>query len=512
MSAAVVPALLAAGVWTGLSAADRASSESAATTGFTARLNAAQEIPKPTGRPGRRAGHVHGHARPNRRRRDALLAADLPGADREGDGVPHPRRRARPRRCGAGRALRAVRSGARGFARVNAKTLTALLAGRTYVNVHTARNAAGEIRGQIAKTAKRPVPPPPPTTTDNGARRHRLRRRTKTRTGSGSPPVSAALQARYAPPRTSVASQRTKEGTMHRYLWAALARAPSRWVSSTLGLVGAAGARGGSGYEVWAVDQSNTNGHDERRRRSTSTTADSLERRGTRPALRRSGSTSAAPRRRSASRRPAPRPSGRTCSSSTPPQSHADPRVRRVRARLSSSTRDERTPLACIDVGVQAHAAVPSPDESYVVVANQNGKLLQRITTDYATNTFTLEPAATLDLANGTTPTGALRQDPGAPARQRADLPARRLDEPARVRDAARRRPLRRRQPGDADADRRRVRPGRRSTATAAAAIEADGKMYLDSGGGTATNMSEFDVYAFTLADFRMPRGGGSCT
>ena len=29
--------------------------------------------------------------------------------------------------------------------------------------------------------------------------------------------------------------------------------------------------------------------------------------------------------------------------------------------------------------------------------------------------------------------------------------------------------------------------------------------MYLDSGGGTATNMSEFDVYAFTLADFRMP-------
>ena len=29
--------------------------------------------------------------------------------------------------------------------------------------------------------------------------------------------------------------------------------------------------------------------------------------------------------------------------------------------------------------------------------------------------------------------------------------------------------------------------------------------MYLDSGGGTATNMSEFDVYAFTLSDFRLP-------
>ncbi|MGH3042158.1 MAG: hypothetical protein ACRDNG_10565 [Gaiellaceae bacterium] len=37
-----------------------------------------------------------------------------------------------------------------------------------------------------------------------------------------------------------------------------------------------------------------------------------------------------------------------------------------------------RQPLACIDAGVQAHAAVPSPDESYVVIANQNGKLLTR--------------------------------------------------------------------------------------------------------------------------------------
>src|SRR5687767_6026218 len=50
-----------------------------------------------------------------------------------------------------------------------------------------------------------------------------------------------------------------------------------------------------------------------------------------------------------------------------------------------------RAPLSCIDVGEQAHAAFPAPDESYAVVANQNGKLLQRITTDYAVNTFTLD-------------------------------------------------------------------------------------------------------------------------
>ena len=44
-------------------------------------------------------------------------------------------------------------TGARGSARVLKKTIAALMAGTAYVNVHTARNAAGEIRGQIIKTA-----------------------------------------------------------------------------------------------------------------------------------------------------------------------------------------------------------------------------------------------------------------------------------------------------------------------------------------------------------------------
>jgi YVTN family beta-propeller protein len=71
-----------------------------------------------------------------------------------------------------------------------------------------------------------------------------------------------------------------------------------------------------------------------------------------------------------------------------------------------------RAPLACLDVGEQAHAAFPSPDERYVVVANQNGKLLQRISTDYATNTFTLDDAATLNLGACTTPSGAPCEEP----------------------------------------------------------------------------------------------------
>jgi YVTN family beta-propeller protein len=70
-----------------------------------------------------------------------------------------------------------------------------------------------------------------------------------------------------------------------------------------------------------------------------------------------------------------------------------------------------RTPIRMIDVGVQAHAAFPAPDDSYVIVANQNGKMLHRIWTDYKTNTFTLDPVA-LNLAVGTTPSGAPRQDP----------------------------------------------------------------------------------------------------
>ena len=160
-----------------------------------------------------------------------------------------------------------------------------------------------------------------------------------------------------------------------------------------------------------------------------------------------------------------------------------------------------RTPVACIDVGAQAHAAVPSPDESYVVVANQNGKLLQRIKTDYATNTFTLEPAATLDLANGTTPSGALRQDPALRPDNAPICPL--VDSTSRLAFVtlrggglfvvdARSTPMR----ILAEYDRATVH------GNGCGGVEAAGKMYVDSGGGTAANLSEFDVYAFTLAAF----------
>ena len=54
------------------------------------------------------------------------------------------------------------RSGQRGTAKVNARTVTALwraLTDLAYVNVHTPKNAAGEIRGQVRKGGTGVGPP-----------------------------------------------------------------------------------------------------------------------------------------------------------------------------------------------------------------------------------------------------------------------------------------------------------------------------------------------------------------
>lgn len=76
-----------------------------------------------------------------------------------------------------------------------------------------------------------------------------------------------------------------------------------------------------------------------------------------------------------------------------------------------------RKPLECMrttqaPTGRQAHAAFPAPDGSYILIANQNGKRLERIDSNFAKNTFTHNPGATLDLATCTTPSGASCQAP----------------------------------------------------------------------------------------------------
>lgn len=265
-----------------------------------------------------------------------------------------------------------------------------------------------------------------------------------------------------------------------------------------LALSGAAGAGGGKkGYEVWAVDQSNTNG-------TTSGGAlyvydgSSLESRGAAAVAERIDLGGATTQLCLAQTGTAPvRPHMLLFDEK---QSHA---ILSFVASGHVVFLDARTraPLACIDVGLQAHAAVPAPDRSYVVVANQNGKLVQRISTDYTTNSFALDPAATLDLANGTTPSGALREDPALRPDNAPICPS--VDESSRftfvtlrggglfVLDS-RATPMR----IVAEYDRATVH------GNGCGGIEARKTMYVNSGGGTAANLSEFDVYAFDLRRF----------
>jgi hypothetical protein len=155
-------------------------------------------------------------------------------------------------------------------------------------------------------------------------------------------------------------------------------------------------------------------------------------------------------------------------------------------------------PVGCVDVGVQAHAAVVAPDDSYAVVANQNGKLLQRIRTDFATNTYTLDDAATLDLASGTTPSGALRQDPtlrpdNAPICPIVDSTGRSTFVTLRgggmfIVDTAAT-PMR----IISEYDAATIHPN------GCGGVETAGTMYVNSGGGTAANPLESDLYACTI-------------
>lgn len=55
------------------------------------------------------------------------------------------------------------RNGQRGTVNITHAKLRTIRAGRTYVNVHTAKNAAGEIRGQVTSSETGSSSPPSPT-------------------------------------------------------------------------------------------------------------------------------------------------------------------------------------------------------------------------------------------------------------------------------------------------------------------------------------------------------------
>jgi DNA-binding beta-propeller fold protein YncE len=58
----------------------------------------------------------------------------------------------------------------------------------------------------------------------------------------------------------------------------------------------------------------------------------------------------------------------------------------------------DRRVVGSVDVGEQAHGAVPSADDTIALVANQNGKKLARIRTDYARDVYLHEAGADLNL------------------------------------------------------------------------------------------------------------------
>src|SRR5688572_14081836 len=166
-----------------------------------------------------------------------------------------------------------------------------------------------------------------------------------------------------------------------------------------------------------------------------------------------------------------------------------------------------RAPVACVRTtpgaggARQAHAAFPAPDDSYLLVANQNGKLLERIATDYQGGVFALEPAAALDLAGCTTPSGAPCQLAGVRPDNAPICPIVAADSRLGF--------VTLRGGGllvvDATATPMRIL-AEYDMATVhgngCGGAQAGGSMFVTSGGGTASNLAEFDVYRFPVAGY----------
>ena len=163
-----------------------------------------------------------------------------------------------------------------------------------------------------------------------------------------------------------------------------------------------------------------------------------------------------------------------------------------------------RQPITCIRTSVgstgvrQVHQSFPAPDETYVAVANQNGKLYERINTDYSTNTFVLDHAARIDLATCTTPNGVPCQHPDIRPDNAPICP---IIESTSVLNFvtlrggglfvidAKATPMR----IVAEYDKSTIHPN------GCLGAQVGNKMYVDSGGGTAANLYEADLYAFPL-------------
>ncbi len=174
-----------------------------------------------------------------------------------------------------------------------------------------------------------------------------------------------------------------------------------------------------------------------------------------------------------------------------------------------------RVPIACLRASAgaggarQAHAAVPAPDDSFILVANQNGKLLERIDTRYASRSFALNAAATIDLANCVTP----NRQPCEDAATRPDnAPIVALVDSSSTLGFVTLRGGGLFVVDPTTTPMRLVAEYDRSTvqANGFAGAQAAGTMFINSGGGTPTHHGGFDVYAFPLAGYSAANGANT--
>jgi CHRD domain len=161
------PLLVAAGLAVAMASAGLTLAAGQATTWkLGATLKASSEVPKPTGVPLGATGRFTGTAVVNASG-GAKIAWQLKFSRLSGAAVAAHIHIGKVGK--AGNVMKALcgpcRNGKRGTVRVTKAQLATIKAGRSYVNIHTATNAAGEIRGQVKAKLGPPIggsPPPPP--------------------------------------------------------------------------------------------------------------------------------------------------------------------------------------------------------------------------------------------------------------------------------------------------------------------------------------------------------------
>lgn len=162
----VAVAVFATGVWAGIGSGAWLNTD-AEPIALTATLSAGEEVPKPKGVSAKAGGSFA--AGLTRKGAGGTLSWRLTFRGLTGKAVAahvHLGKRGK-----AGPVAVALcgpcRSGARGSAKVKARTAAALLGRTAYVNVHTVKNPPGEIRGPVKVGGKAPLPPTTTTTTDS---------------------------------------------------------------------------------------------------------------------------------------------------------------------------------------------------------------------------------------------------------------------------------------------------------------------------------------------------------